>query len=802
MALATNAMQLASMLPMLNATLQRTNAELAKIMEAGEANQQLYRSLADPFGRRSALEAARARDVMSDALLADPEDDGARLVLGFAYLRLGLRAAAAKQLSTLADRFGPCQVIALSARGHLRSIGWAGSDAATRKLGGADLAKALAFKPRQADAGLFRGLVNWHETKWGQAESDLQAANKLKPDDVDGLWLLACFYAAYPGADRKLADAEAAADRACTLTNQQDAACLEALAAVQARRGDWEKAEATQRQAVAVAIGDLAVRAENRLAAIRAKQPPAKALPLVFADAGAPREPAAPKDAKELDSLLELPGPGVAPNWRERVRILIRHEKWGPAANNLANVLDPQVVTDDWFQYGCLLWLAGDKAGYQALCQRAIAGGTERAARLASVTPDSGLLPAQLLQVATRPNRLLDLRPQNNFESVHGLSLAQYRAGDYNATRKTIDSFLTQQAQFAVPEAEALMWQVVALTHAQVANLAPAREAANRARALMPDPLPQDFPTAGLVGIWLAYQVQGAELDRLMGRDAIEKGRPAPVKDDMKSQLAAMGGRFVSKGHRSTWSPDGQKLAFGRTGGDDGIEILSLDTGKIAQVATVGKDPSWSGGKGAWIAYVRPLDGIDELRLVSAQGGESRKIASGGFPSWSADGLRVFFFSGGKLSSLGVENEAPYSQIRDHMTLPYPYPAVSPDGNLVAYKMAGDLVVGELRTGKTVKRYRLPNGTGILGSWSPDGRRFAFGGWGPSDQMPSLILEIETGRAVQVATRSLTLPAWSPDGKQMAFDLRIPSGTEIWLFPTSSFDNLPDQELPSVPLTP
>lgn len=67
--------------------------------------------------------------------------------------------------------------------------------------------------------------------------------------------------------------------------------------------------------------------------------------------------------------------------------------------------------------------------------------------------------------------------------------------------------------------------------------------------------------------------------------------------------------------------------------------------------------------------------------------------------------------------------------------------------------------------------------------------------------MHCLILDIETGRAVQVAPRYLTMPAWSPDGTKITFDLRLDQESEIWLFEASALNDLPTIQLLALPTT-
>jgi Tol biopolymer transport system component len=121
----------------------------------------------------------------------------------------------------------------------------------------------------------------------------------------------------------------------------------------------------------------------------------------------------------------------------------------------------------------------------------------------------------------------------------------------------------------------------------------------------------------------------------------------------------------------------------------------------------------------------------------------------------------------------------------------YRYPVVSPDGKRVAYRGGSDLVIQQIEDGKVLKRFVLPKGNGVLGGWSPDSREFGFGGFNADDPMPCIILDVETGLARQVASHSLTFPAWSPDGTKITFDLRLSTGTEIWMIDVEAIKMLP-----------
>lgn len=258
---------------------------------------------------------------------------------------------------------------------------------------------------------------------------------------------------------------------------------------------------------------------------------------------------------------------------------------------------------------------------------------------------------------------------------------------------------------------------------------------------------------------------------------------PMPSYEEVLAEVRTRGGRFLAKGFRSSWSPDGRRLVFGTKAGNPPgpLVTLELEGGKITEIANEGKDPAWSAKGAGLIAYVTGDGAEEQVWLIEPSGKNSRKVADGGFPSWSADGKTLFFQSRKTFQLMAVDPAAPEpsAAAKPLANVPWWYPAISPDGKRVAYRQGSQLVIAELPPGKGVKRYAPLPGAGFLGSWSPDGKQFGFGGYG--SDLAMIILDCQTERGVEFAPQWLTLPAWSPDGLKVAFDVRGPAGFEIWM---------------------
>lgn len=126
-------------------------------------------------------------------------------------------------------------------------------------------------------------------------------------------------------------------------------------------------------------------------------------------------------------------------------------------------------------------------------------------------------------------------------------------------------------------------------------------------------------------------------------------------------------------------------------------------------------------------------------------------------------------------------------------------PVVSPDGRHVAYFSSRglfsiDLYLADVRTGKVVKQLASPTVSAhfdnlsfinTAGSWSPDGRRFAFVTFDEGDNRLEIVGvesgDIEEEIAIETV-EALKDPAWSPDGRSIAFSGMVGGISDLFIY--------------------
>jgi TolB protein len=232
-----------------------------------------------------------------------------------------------------------------------------------------------------------------------------------------------------------------------------------------------------------------------------------------------------------------------------------------------------------------------------------------------------------------------------------------------------------------------------------------------------------------------------------------------------------------------SWSPDGTRVAFQRSGPDDGIWVLEVAAGTMAVVPHTehGVQPAWS-ADGGWLVFGRNGGGDAELWKIRADGSDLTQLTNNAVddrePSWSPGGTRIAFTregAGGTTSimtmasggggELAVTPAGGFEQAPDW----------SPDGKRIAFNRflpgEGNRVFTVAPNGAALKQRTFGGGpTGfndVHPSWSPDGTRIAFARGGDQDDgLPFHIhtVTLASGKTTQVTSgRVLDLmPAWQP----------------------------------------
>jgi YD repeat-containing protein len=243
------------------------------------------------------------------------------------------------------------------------------------------------------------------------------------------------------------------------------------------------------------------------------------------------------------------------------------------------------------------------------------------------------------------------------------------------------------------------------------------------------------------------------------------------------------------------WSPDGKRLTFSRKGnGRAEVWTVDLETGaetKISKPDPGEMDvvPVWS-HDGISIAFMRASSDGLSLWIVSASGGESRRVPTGDFDDgnigWSPDDKQILFVSdrgSGTRNIWSVDVSSGTQRQLTFGTTTINALAVSRDGCILYndFSHQTDLFLRDLDDGEE-RRLTYHTQSNFRAQISPDGKRVAY----ESDRTGNTeiwVLDLATGKEHQLTHHEAddSQACWSRDGQRLAFVSDRTGGTRIWI---------------------
>jgi Tol biopolymer transport system component/tetratricopeptide (TPR) repeat protein len=273
---------------------------------------------------------------------------------------------------------------------------------------------------------------------------------------------------------------------------------------------------------------------------------------------------------------------------------------------------------------------------------------------------------------------------------------------------------------------------------------------------------------------------------------------PLMEAEENYRNLSAKAGRLVTDGFTASWSPDGKKLAFSLgVRGYSGVALYDPATKETELLNVPGKDPSWS-PDGRYIAFVRDCQVLrvsefvaaerknqdrpltdEEVWVMKADGTEPRRLARGGWPSWSQDSAHVYYQSRIDKMLYSISIVASDAEPKRTMACSNGFPSISPDGRRVAYLEGTSLMVKDLASEVLIAQWPVPPNTWGGPAWSPTGTELCMGTDSADNKMGLWIYQLDRSEAVKTLTGPIVVSSWSRDGKKLIFSLGPPY-FELW----------------------
>ena len=254
-------------------------------------------------------------------------------------------------------------------------------------------------------------------------------------------------------------------------------------------------------------------------------------------------------------------------------------------------------------------------------------------------------------------------------------------------------------------------------------------------------------------------------------------------------------------------SPDGKLAVFVETGVNKEDEtyysnlfIHNLDTGKSVQW-THGThrnmNPRWS-PDGEMIAFLSNRTGKNQLYVMSRDGGEAKKLTDfengAGNPIWAPDSASILLTSQTKPGKSVLDKEEKTEKDRKEAIV-YTRIKYKADGQGYLDDSYSQLVLADVLTGEITQLTDSAENH-YPSSYSPDGKKIAFGGNDTEDRDYNLahdvyIMDLETKEKKKITpgTGFFGDAKWSPDGAYLSMlgherEFEGATQQKIWLYET------------------